>query len=241
MLLEAEMEHKRQGTGMCGEQVQLPQMKIENGLAIIPIGGAIGTNLDLQEKGAGAVDTQDIAEEIKIAEADKTVHTILFEMDTPGGMLSGTPELADRIAEIKKDKYAFSCGMIASAGYWLASATDAIFATKTAEIGSIGVYLPVIDQTKYFEMRGIKVELIKAGKLKGTGFPGVPLSESGREYLQERVDSIYKMFTDHVKTHRGDIAYETMQGQIFLGPKALDRGLVDVLVANRDACLSMIR
>jgi signal peptide peptidase SppA len=243
-LLEAVLEegaHKREGEGECGSKVELPQMTIDGGIATIPVGGAIGTNLSLFEKGTGAVDTGDIAKEIDIAEADKSVHTILFEIDSPGGMVSGTPELSDKIGSIKKDKYAFTNGLMASAAYWIGSATDAIFATRTADIGSIGVYLPVYDQTKAYEKAGIKVELIKAGKLKGIGYPGTSLSEAAKEHLQSRINEIYEMFKSHVRANRGDVADETMQGQTFMAEQAMKRGLIDGIVRDKGELLNSLR
>lgn len=230
---------KREGT-YCGEKVELPSMEIVDGIAHIPVAGAIGQKLSGFAKFAGAVDVQDIEEEIEMAESDRKVRAILFDMDTPGGMVSGTPELADRIAAIRKPNYAFSNGLIASAGYWLASACNGIFCTRTSSIGSIGVYLPVYDYSEYYKMEGVKVELIKAGKLKGLGYPGTQLSDAGREHLQERINKIYGMFTGHVRSMRGDISSDTMQGQVFLGSEAFERGLVDGLVRSKADVVSML-
>ncbi len=237
----AEGVAQREGTGVCGEEVELPQMKIEGGIADIPVGGIIGVNLSLREKGAGAVDTNDIARELETAIADKSVRAILFDIDSPGGMVNGTPELADKIASCPKPTFAFTTGQMCSAAYWIGSATTGIFSTRTGEVGSIGVYLPIFDETRAFEMQGVKVELIKAGKLKGTGFPGIPLSDMSREYLQDRVNEIYTQFKAHVKALRGEIADDTMQGQTFMGVAAMSRGLVDGIVASKAECLALIR
>ena len=244
-LLESKIatgEFIREGTDICGEKVELPGMVMDGGVAFIPIKGAIGSGLSGFAKGRGAVDTADIEAEIDDAMADKSVKSILFLFDSPGGMVSGTPELAAKIRAITKPKYGFTSGMIASAAYWLAASLDGIFATESAEIGSIGVYLPFHDLTKAAEMEGVKVELIKAGKLKGIGYPGLPLTEIQREHLQERVDQIYSMFTAHVRSMRGNVSGETMQGQTFLAREALSRGLIDGLVASvRDVVQMMPR
>jgi signal peptide peptidase SppA len=242
-LLESKIatgEFIREGTDMCGEKVEIPGMVKEGGIAFIPIRGAIGSGLSGFAKGRGAVDTADIDAEIDDAMGDKSIKSILFEFDSPGGMVSGTPELANKIKSISKPKYGFTAGMIASAAYWLAASLDGIFATESAEIGSIGVYLPFHDMTKAAEMEGVKVELIKAGKLKGIGYPGLPLTEVQREHLQERVDQIYAMFTAHVVSCRGNVASETMQGQTFLAREALSRGLIDGVVSSRREVIAML-
>jgi ClpP class serine protease len=61
--------------------------QVINGVAIIPIGGPIGQGLGEFEKGAGAVDVDDVRAELDEAEEDEEVHTILLNFDTPGGMV----------------------------------------------------------------------------------------------------------------------------------------------------------
>lgn len=236
-LLESKIasgEFIREGTDICGDKVELPGMVKEDGIAHIPLKGAIGSGLNGFAKGRGAVDVADISEEIDDAASDKSIKSILFDLDTPGGMVSGTPELASKIRAVNKPKYGFSAGLVASAGYWIGASLDGLFGTESSEWGSIGVYLPFHDLTKAAEMEGVKVELIKAGKLKGIGYPGLPLSEMQREHLQERVNEIYQMFTTHVRSTRGArISDDTMQGQTFLAKEALSRGLIDGLVTSK--------
>ena len=221
------------GQDYCGNEVDVDEMEIRGGVAYIPIGGAIGQKLTPFDRGDGAVDVLDIMQELRDAQRDPMVRGIILDMDSPGGMVSGTPECADAVAACDKPVYAFTSGMIASAAYWIASAADGIFTTRSAAVGSIGVYVPVIDLSQMYEQRGVKVELIKAGKYKGEGFPGTSLTKEGRAQLQTRVNYIYAMFTAQVRATRGDaIADETMQGQIFLGQEAVSLGLVDALVSD---------
>lgn len=207
----------------------------------IPINGAIGQKLSPFQRGDGAVDVMDISAELDQAEQDETVQAILLDIDSPGGMVLGTPELADKINRVKKPVYAFTNGMIASAAYWIAASADQIFATPTASIGGIGVYIPWVDQTKAYEMQGLSVELIKAGKLKGMGFPGTSLTNVQRDHLQSRVDSIYSMFTSHVRAMRGDVAKSTMQGQTFMAQEANKLGLVDLVVRDKAQAIELAR
>lgn len=222
------------GKDYCGNDVEVEQMEVIDGIAHIPIGGAIGQGLSPFERGDGAVDVLDVMEELDEAEENGRVRGILLDIDSPGGMVLGTPELADRIARVDKPVFAFTRSLMASAAYWIASSADGIFATRSANVGSIGVYLPVIDYSAYFETKGIKVELVKAGRFKGTGYPGTSLTEETRGQLQERVNSIYEMFKGQVRGMRGDIADEVMQGQVFMGEEAKLFGLVDEIVKDKD-------
>jgi signal peptide peptidase SppA len=225
-------EAREPGKGPCGEKVEVEQMEVRNGIAHIPIGGAVGKNLTPFDRGAGAVDVNDVAKEIDESEENPKVRGIILHFDSPGGMVSGTPELARKIERVQKPIYAYTEGLMASAAYWLAAATDGIFATETANVGSIGVYVPVLDLTKMAEMKGIKVEIIKTGKFKGMGFPGTALTEDQRGHLQERVNEIFGMFKAHVTAHRPSVQDETMQGQTFMGRQAFARGLIDAIVES---------
>lgn len=229
------------GKGACGETVEVEQMQIADGIAYIPINGAIGQKLDPFERGEGAVDVLDVAREIDEAEDSAEVGLLFFDIDSPGGMVTGTPELAARMSRIEKPAYAFTNGMMASAAYWLGSSLNAIYTTPTANVGSIGVYLPVLDVSGWYASKGVKVEVIKAGKLKGIGFPGTSLSKEQRAHLQQRVDDIYRMFAGAVIERRGArISEDTMQGQTFLAAEAFDRGLIDGIVPDRASALRKI-
>src|SRR2546421_87429 len=73
----------REGTGVCGEKVELEQMEIIDGVAHIPIAGPIGRGLSGFEKGAGAVDAADITDELDQAEESEEVNVILLDIDSP--------------------------------------------------------------------------------------------------------------------------------------------------------------
>src|SRR5690606_34372824 len=108
-----------------------------------------------------------------------------------------------------------------SAAYWLASACDQIFASPSASVGSIGVYLALLDESRRLEDIGLKVETIKDGKLKGAGASWKPLTEDERAHFQTQVLQIGQMFRDGVTAKRGSVDIETMQGQAFFGRAAL--------------------
>jgi len=122
--------------------------------------------------------------------------------------------------------------MVASAAYYIASAADKIFISgDMPPIGSIGVVTSHIDYSKMDERHGIKETEIYAGKYKRIASYVEPLSQEGREYIQDRVDYIYSIFVNDVAKYRGvsvDTVLKNMaDGQIFIGRQALDAGLVD--------------
>lgn len=236
----AEFRAKREGVDICGDEVELEQMEVIDGIAHIPVGGPIGKGLGKFEKGAGAVDVDDIIDDLDDADDDDQVTAAILDMDTPGGMVTGTPELADRILAFEKPIYAFTAGMMCSAGYWIGCACDALFATKSADIGSIGVYMPWADTSEAWKARGVKIEVFSSGKYKGMGVPGTSLSKDHRDFLQARVMEIAQMFYVHVQACRPDSDLEDMQGQVFKGQNAMAKGLIDDVVRSKQDVVDLL-
>ena len=231
------LDQKLAGVDLAFEPTEQPAMTVQDGVAVIPVKGVIGKGLSAIEKSCGACGVEDIAANIAAAENDPTVGAVLFDIDSPGGSVPGVPELAETIRTMGKKSVAFTEGQMDSAAYWLASGTDCIYSTPSAEVGSIGVYMPWVDQTKRYEAAGVKVDVIKntGGTYKGMGYPGTALTDEQRAHLQERVDGIFSMFTDAVLAKKPKVAADSMRGQTFMGKAAKKAGLVDALGSYADA------
>lgn len=243
-LVVARMEDgtpKREGEGICGDKVELASMTVEDGIAIVPLSGVMGSKLTGMEKGSGAVDVADVMRDIEFCNASEEIKAIVLDMDTPGGMYQGTPELGDVLASSSKPILTFSDGMICSAGYWAAASTQAIFTTRSAATGSIGVYCAMLDSTGYLEKMGLKMELFASDKYKGAGTPGVPLTQDQRNLFQERVNRMAAEFKNHIQTMRGTIPADAMLGQTFSAYEAMELNLIDGVVSSRAEVVELAR
>ncbi len=80
-----------------------------------------------------------IAQHLSVAEANSKIDTVVFRVDTPGGHVSGADDLEDRIYKSPLKTITMYENLGASAGIYVFSASDEIYATKTTELGSIGV------------------------------------------------------------------------------------------------------
>jgi len=196
--------------------------------AIIPIKGVITSGLPSIYRMVGYADTAQISAWLAAALADPSVTQILLCIDSPGGMVTGTPELAAEVAaaDLIKPVYAHTFGMIASAAYWIASQARAIYCTTSSEIGCIGVYQITYDQSKYLEANGIRATIFKSGDLKAAGHPDFPLTESQAAFLQAEIDALGALFRETVVSKRSTVAPDSMRGQSFLGTQAATLGLV---------------
>ena len=114
--------------------------------------------------------------------ANPNVQRIVLDIDSPGGTVAGTPEAAAQIAAANKVKRvdAWTGNLMCSAAYYLAAGCRGVYAAPSATVGSIGVYLPVVDRSEMYKAMGVKVDIIKSGKYKGMGFPGTSLTDDQR-------------------------------------------------------------
>ena len=200
-------------------------------VTIIPIWGILGRGWsEIEKYYYDACDVDDLIAEI---ESTPTGSTVVLYFRSPGGIITGIPEMAAylRAAGKRRRFIAFTDDLCASAAYWLASQCELIITTPTADVGSIGVYIAFYDWTKFLESQGINLELFKAGTMKAMGMPGNPLSDEESNLLQSRVDTGYALFTGDVLRNR-DIADADMQGQCFSGRDAVSNNLADAQVAS---------
>jgi len=203
------------------------------GVACVPLYGVLGKNISLMEAMCGGVDVGTVSAAITACNADPRVLAIVLDIASPGGSVTGIPELAQQVAQSVKPVYAFTDDECCSAAYWVASQTrGGIYATPSSMIGSIGVYLALLDQCVAMELQGLKLELFVAGAHKGLGLPGRPLSDEDRALLQGGVDKIYAWFSSQVQATRPGVASASMQGQVFDGQDAAAAGLVDFVVTG---------
>ncbi len=222
----------------------IPQMTFEDRIAVIPIKGVIAKGLSHVEKSCGACGTEDVSADLSTALASVNIQAIVLNFDTPGGSVAGIPELASSIAAANQEKriVAFTEGQMCSAGYFLAAGCYAIYATRTAEVGCIGTFVPFLDQSEAYAQAGLSVDIIRAdgATMKGEGFPGTSLSEEFRAHLLTQINEINGWFTGHVSAYR-NVGAPSMQGQAFLGEDAAKRGLVDGIVGGLDEVLAKLR
>lgn len=205
----------------------------ERAVAVIPVFGVIGKYLSTMESMCGGFDLVSFERTLRAAANDKSISDIVLHFGTPGGSVHGVPEAASLIAQVGQHKavYGFTDQQMCSAGMWLGSACTSLFCSDFASVGSVGVYLAWIDESKAMEAEGLELKLFKDGTFKASTLPGQLTTEAG-QLLQAEVDAIGSAFRDFVRSSRASasgatVSDETMQGQTHLGRDAVSLGLVD--------------
>ena len=214
--------------GDCEEE---PFEFVAPGIARVELHGIIGKNLSGMEMMCGGCDIDDVEENLIAALADSTVTGVILDIDSPGGTVGGVADFAARISQLEQESgksvIAYASGQCCSAAYWIACGCTGIVAGSSSDIGSIGVYIALVDESENWADEGYKLVLVKAGDYKAAGYPGSKITPEQVAIWQDDVDFIYGQFTDAVRAARPGIATETMQGQTFYGPRALTALLVD--------------
>lgn len=172
---------------------------------------------------------------------DPQIETIVLDIDTPGGMVTGTQEAADAVfaARRKKPVIGLVNPLCASAGYWIASQCTSLIGVPSADIGSIGVFMCHYDCSAMLADAGIKPTYIFAGEYKTEGNSSEPLSRDGRAWFQNEVNKTYSDFIAAVARGRGVSTLRVKAGfgggRVFSAPDALRAEMIDAILPLGDA------
>lgn len=201
-------------------------------VAVITLDGVIDKRISSFDLSCyGGVDLADVDAALAHALDDPRVETVVLDIHSPGGSVVGVHETYTRIMALAETKevHAFVNCMACSAGYYLASAADHIAAAPSAIVGSIGVYLAMLDASRWYENEGLKINVMQGGQWKTMGAEWKPLADDERARLQTGVDAIYAQFKAAVNANRPQVADDTMQGQWMTAAEGQPLGLVDEL------------
>jgi len=127
----------------------------------------------------------------------------IIDIDSPGGAVNASYEIADLIKEIEEPTFAHVCDMAASGGYMIASACDKIVAQKYSRVGSIGAFMPLFDVKELAEMLGIRYYgELRSAKNKGIGHPLEGLTDEQVKFFQKDLIKFHEEFVDYVAEAR---------------------------------------
>lgn len=198
-------------------------------VAIIEARGPMFRHANLFTAISGATSYDIMRRDFQQALDDPSTRAIVFNFDTPGGVVTGVDELAKAIfdARGKKPVIAYVGGTAASAGYWLASQASEIVISETAILGSIGIRATYQDKTEADQKAG-KVEFISSQS------PGKRIdlsSDEGRARIQRTVDALGDVFIATVAKGRGvtadDVSAKFGGGDVLVGAAAVAAGMAD--------------
>ena len=173
----------------------------------------------------------------------RRIKSVVINIDSPGGLATTSDYLYSALGKLsdKKPVIAFISGAGASGAYMACCAATKIVALPSAMVGSIGVLSvrPVLQDL--LQRAGVHVAVTKSGHLKDMGAPYRDMTEEEKKKEQELIDSYYGYFIRAVAKGRNideGVVRELATGEVFLGEKAKDLGLVDE-VGDFDVALDL--
>ncbi len=172
------------------------------------------------------------------AEEDKNIKAIILEIDSYGGSPVAAEELGNKIKSMEKPVIVVGRDVMLSAGYWVASAADRVFASELSDIGSIGVTMSYVDESKLNDMEGYTWNSLSTGKFKDSGTTQKALTAEERALFERDIAIIFDKFVRVVSENRGipvEKVRELADGSTMLGAMALENGLIDAIGSITDA------
>lgn len=186
-----------------------------------------------------------INEQLKMYGDDSRVKAILVRMDTPGGGVAASQEIADQVKWLRNEKgktVVVSMGSVgASGGYYVACAANKIYANPGTITGSIGVIAEWVNYGNLLKWAQMQPEVLKSGEMKDVGSPTREITPKERAYLQALINQMFEQFVSAVADGRKDQLTRDQiktlaDGRVYTGEEALREKLIDGL-GNYDAVL----
>lgn len=207
----------------------IPFIKSEPVVNVIRLQGAITTSgSGLDDVGLGPV--------IEKAFTKGKPAAVALQLNCPGGSPVQSSLIAARIRRLADEKdvpvIAFVEDVAASGGYWLACAADEIYVDQGSIVGSIGVISASFGLNEAIDKIGVERRVYTAGKSKSMLDPFKKEVPADVKRLKGLLEDLHEIFINYVKSRRGDKFADNpdlFTGEIFVGQKGVDQGLVDGL------------
>lgn len=184
------------------------------------------------------VESEPIIKKLRMLEDNSAVVGIIVRINSPGGAVSPSQEIYSEILRLKRQKPVFTSigSTAASGGYYIAVASDKLFANPGSMIGSIGVIIQTFNIKGLLDKLGIEPQIIKAGENKDLGSVFRAMNQEEKDLLKNVVDDTHHQFIMAVAENRSMSFSEVKaiaDGRIFTGNQAQQIGLIDQTASFR--------
>ncbi len=210
--------------------LQLLAVAPDNVVAIQPVNGIIYSGVDaFEEMYYWLFNLDRLHHTVARVSSDPTIKTLVLKMYTPGGSVYGLNAAATALLGLAAARpdvtvVSYAQTLCASAGMYLAAATQEIHAAPGAAVGSIGTIASLTDTSGFWEKLGVTTEYYTAdSKLKDMG--GRKIKPEHREHMESVVGQYSAEFKGWMSERRG-LAAESMHGQCWEARLAPD-GMCD--------------
>ncbi len=177
---------------------------------------------------------QPVVDQLKKFADDSSIKAIILHVNSPGGGVAASEEIYREVKRIhteKKKKIVVSIETVGASGaYYVASASDKIFADQGSIVGSIGVIAQWVNYGDLLKWAKLKDVVIKTGEFKDTGNPARDLTPAEQAYMQELIENMFGQFVKAVADGRSlkyDDVKSMANGKVWTGEQAKNLKLID--------------
>src|SRR6202011_620984 len=196
--------------------------------------GGFGDRIGVVDLDGVILSPQPVVGQLKKFGDDSSIKAIILHVNSPGGGVAASEEIyreVKRIREEKKKKIVVSIETVGASGaYYIASASNKIYADQGSIVGSIGVIAQWVNYGELLKWAKLKNIVFKTGEFKDTGNPTRDLTPAEQQYLQSLIDNMFGQFVKAVADGRG-LKFEDVRsvadGKVWTGEEALAMKLID--------------
>jgi len=180
-------------------------------------------------------DAQTYTKQLREMFEKDSIDAIMLAIDSGGGSAGSSQAIFNDIQELKKKHHkpvlTWVENTCTSGAYYIASSSDRIICTPSSFVGSIGVYIPLMQIKKLLDQYKISYDIINTGDYKGITSPFTEKTDQDINVLQGITDDVYQVFTQDIIAMRSALTdiptTEWANGKIFTGKQARELGLID--------------
>ncbi len=196
--------------------------------------GGFGDRIGVVDLDGVILSPQPVVGQLKKFADDSSIKAIILHVNSPGGGVAASEEIyreVKRIREEKKKRIVVSIQTVGASGaYYIASASNKIYADQGSIVGSIGVIAEWVNYGELLKWAKLKSIVFKTGEFKDTGNPSRELTPAEQAYLQSLIDNMFGQFIQAVADGRGmkfDDVKAIANGKVWTGKEALAMKLID--------------
>jgi len=207
-----------------------------------------GNQIGIVKIQGSILSSEPILEDLEEISSIRDLKALILHINSPGGGTAASQELYYAVKRIKEEYdypvISVLSSLGASGGYYVALATDSIYALPGTLTGSIGVIMDFPQWTEVMDKIGVDMHVVKSGEYKDTGSPFRDFTAEDRRYYQELVDDVYDQFISAVADARSmdkETVKKLSDGRVYTGRQALELGLIDHLGTMEDGIEDLTR
>src|ERR1700726_2688778 len=195
---------------------------------------SFGDKIGVVELEGVILDPSTVVQQVKKFGDDDSIKAIILHVNSPGGGVAASEEIyreVKRVRSEKKKRIVVSIETVGASGaYYIASASNKIYADRGSIVGSIGVIAELVNYGDLLKWAKLKSVIIKTGEFKDTGNPTRELTPAEQAYMQSLIDNMFGQFVQAVADGRGmkfDDVKAIANGKVWTGKEALAMKLID--------------